>query len=54
MAEGQQPGIAQQQIESRSKQCKAHELHHEHRVGTQKWRGDQPQQQQAVATGVMR
>ena len=49
VTEREQPGIAQQQIEGRSKQCKAHQLHHKHWVGTGKGCNDQAQQQQAVA-----
>jgi hypothetical protein len=33
MAEGQQPGIANQEVEGAGEQAEAQELHQEHRVG---------------------
>ncbi len=49
MAERQKPRVAQQQVEGRSEQCEAQQLHHEHGIGAEERRGDQAQQQQAIA-----
>ncbi len=49
MAKGQHAGVAEQQIEGRSKEREAHELHDKDRIGAQNGGQQQPHKEQPVA-----